>query len=110
MAALQHFQLKGLVSDKFVLGENISQAAQFVQSGNAQAGLIAESLALSPAMKSAGSFWDVPADSYPEIQQVVGILTSSKHKQTAQAFIDFITSPRGAKILQQYGFGLPAHP
>ena len=91
MAALEHFQLKGLVSDKFVLGENISQAAQFVQSGNAQAGLIAESLALSPPMKSAGSFWEVPADSYPEIQQVVGIVTSSKHKQAAQAFIDFVT-------------------
>ena len=110
VAALQHFQLKGLVSDKFVLGENISQAAQFVQSGNAQAGLIAESLALSPAMKSAGRFWEVPADSYPEIQQAVGILSSSKRKQTAQAFLDFIISPEGAKILQQYGFGLPAHP
>jgi molybdate transport system substrate-binding protein len=110
VAALEHCQVKGLVSDKFVLGENISQAAQFVQSGNAQAGLIAESLALSPPMKSAGRFWQVPPDSYPEIQQTVGILTSSKHKQVAQAFLDFINSAEGAKILQQYGFGLPAHP
>ena len=110
VAALEHFQLKGLVSDRFVLGENVSQAAQFVQSGNAQAGLIAESLALSPPMKSAGSFWEVPADSYPEIQQVVGIVTSSKRKQAAQAFVDFVTSAEGAKILQQYGFGIPAHP
>ncbi len=110
IAALEHFQLKGLVSDKFVLGENISQAAQFVQSGNAQAGLIAESLALSPPMKSAGVFWEVPPDSYPEIRQTVGIVTSSKHKQAAQSFVDFVTSAEGAKILQQYGFGLPAHP
>lgn len=109
-AALEHFQLKGLVSDKFVLGENISQAAQFVQSGNAQAGLIAESLALSPAMKNVGHFWEVPADSYPEIQQAVGIVSSSKHKQAAQAFLDFVISAEGAKILQQYGFGLPVHP
>ena len=110
VAALEHFQLKGLVSDKFVLGENISQAAQFVQSGNAQAGLIAESLALSPAMKSAGRFWELPADSYPEIEQAAGVLSSSKHKQAAQAFLDFVASPEGTKILQQYGFGLPAHP
>jgi ABC-type molybdate transport system substrate-binding protein len=40
----------------------------------------------------------------------VGIATSSKHKQAAQAFIDFVTSAQGAKILQQYGFGIPAHP
>ncbi len=110
VAALEHFQLKGLVSDKFVLGENVSQAAQFVQSGNAQAGLIAESLALSPAMKNAGRFWEVPSESYPEIQQAAGIVTSSEHKQAAQAFLDFVTSAEGAKILQQYGFGLPAHP
>lgn len=110
VAALEHFQLKGLISDKFVLGESVSQAAQFVQSGNAQAGLIAESLALSPPMKSAGRFWEVPPESYPEIQQAAGIVTSSRHKQAAQAFLDFVTSAEGAKILQQYGFGLPAHP
>lgn len=110
VAALEHFQLKGLVSEKFVLGENVSQAAQFVESGNAQAGLIAESLALSPPMKRAGRFWEVPPDSYPEIQQAAGILASSKHKQAAQAFLDFVTSAEGAKILQRYGFGLPARP
>lgn len=109
VAALQHFQLKGLVSGKFVLGENVSQAAQFVQSGNAQAGLIAESLALSPPMKSGGRFWEVPPDSYPEIQQAAGVVSCSKHKQAAQAFIDFVTSAEGAKILQRYGFGRPVH-
>jgi len=107
MAALEHFQLKMLVTDKLVMGENISQAAQFVSSGNAQSGLIAESLALSPKMKSGGTFWVVPPDSYPPIVQSAGILTSSKHKQTAQAFLDFVTSADGAKILAQYGFGAP---
>ncbi len=62
MAALEHFGLKDKVAGKLVLGENISQAAQFVQSGNAQAGLIALSLALSPAMKDAGKYWELPAD------------------------------------------------
>ena len=110
MSALDHFQIEGLVRDKLVLGENVSQAAQFVQSGNAQAGLVAESLALSPGMKTAGRYWRVPGDAYPDIQQAAGILTTSKHKTAAQAFLDFIASPQGTAILQQYGFGLPSHP
>jgi molybdate transport system substrate-binding protein len=107
MAALQHFGMKDKVADKLVLGENISQTAQFVESGNAQAGLIALSLAMSPAMKDAGKYWELPQDAYPEIQQGAGILTSSKHKQAAQAFIDYISSPEGMAVLEQYGFRDP---
>jgi molybdate transport system substrate-binding protein len=109
-AALEHFGLKDKVVNKLVLGENISQAAQFVQSGNAQAGLIALSLAMSPAMKDAGKYWELPADAYPEMQQGVAILLSSKHRQAAQAFIDYISSSEGAAVLQQYGFRVPSHP
>ncbi len=108
MAALEHFGMKDKVASKLVLGENISQAAQFVQSGNTQAGLIALSLAMSPAMKSAGKYWEVPQDAYPEIQQGVGILSSSKRKQAAQAFIDYISSPEGTAVLEQYGFRVPS--
>jgi molybdate transport system substrate-binding protein len=107
MAALEHFGLKDKIAGKLVLGENISQAAQFVQSGNAEAGLIALSLAMSPAMKNAGKYWELPEDAYPEIQQGVGILSSSKHKQAAQAFIDYIGSPEGTAVLEQYGFRVP---
>jgi molybdate transport system substrate-binding protein len=109
MAALEHFGLKDKVAGKLVLGENISQTAQFVQSGNAQAGLIALSLAMSPAMKNAGKYWELPQDVYPEIQQGVGILSSSKQKQAAQAFIDYISSPEGTAVLEQYGFRVPSH-
>jgi len=107
MAALEHFGLKDKVAGKLVLGENISQAAQFVQSGNTQAGLIALSLASSPAMKDAGRYWELPSDAYPEMLQVVGILSSSKKKQAAEAFLDFIRSSQGRSILQQYGFSVP---
>jgi molybdate transport system substrate-binding protein len=107
MAALEHYQLVGVVKDKLVLGENVSQAAQFVQSGNAQAGFIAESVALSPTMKNSGKFWMIPSASYPGLVQSAGILTSSKHKQRAQAFIDFVTSADGKRVLAQYGFGVP---
>lgn len=109
MAALQALGVKDRIAGKLVLGENVSQAAQFVQSGNAQAGLIPLALAASPAMKDAGSYWEIPAEDYPAIEQVVGIVSSSKHKRAAQAFIDFVTSPEGTAILRQYGFALPSH-
>ncbi len=104
MAALEHFGLKDKIASKLVLGENISQTAQFVQSGNAQAGLIALSLALSPAMKDTGKYWELPPDSYPELRQVAATVSGSKHQQAAQAFLDYVTSPEGRSILQQYGF------
>jgi molybdate transport system substrate-binding protein len=108
MAALEHYGLKDKVASKLVLGENISQAAQFVQSGNAQAGLIALSLAMSPAMRNSGQFWELLPDAGPEIQQAVGILTSSQHKQAAQAFIEYIGSPGGIDVLEEYGFHVPS--
>jgi molybdate transport system substrate-binding protein len=107
MAALEHFGLKDKLAKKLVFGENISQAAQFVQSGNAQAGLIALSLALSPPMKDAGKYWELPTNSYPEMQQVVAIVSSSKHQSAAKAFRDYVTSAEGRMVLQRYGFGAP---
>ena len=104
MAALEHFGLKDKVAGKLVFGENISQAAQFVQSGNAQAGLIALSLAVSPAMKDSGRYWELPADSYPELQQAVALLSASKHKAAAKAFLDYVTSAEGAAVLETVRF------
>jgi len=108
MSALEHFGLKDRLAAKLVFGENISQAVQFVESGNAQAGLIALSLALSPAMKAAGTYWPLPAGSYPELRQAAGIVSASKRKQAAQAFLDYITSPQGAAVLEQFGFAPPS--
>ncbi len=107
MAALDHFGLKDKLAGKLVFGENVGQAAQFVQSGNAQAGLIPLSLAVSPPMKDAGRYWELPADSYPELRQGVVVLSSSRHKRVAQNFIDYIRSSEAAAILQQYGFHVP---
>jgi molybdate transport system substrate-binding protein len=107
IAALEHFGLKDKIEPKLVIGENISQAAQFVQSGNAQAGLIALSLALSPAMKDAGKYWELPPDTYPELKQVGAIVGASQHKTAAEAFLKYVTSREGQAILQQYGFRTP---
>ena len=54
--------------------QSIAQAAQFVQSGAADAGLISLSLALSPKMKDAGHYWEIPADAYPKLDIVLGHL------------------------------------
>jgi len=103
VAALRSAGIYDQVKDKLVYGENISQAAQFAQSGNAQAGLVALSLALSPGMKD-GKWWEVPADAYPPIEQGVIVLQSSKNKTAARAFLEFVVSAQGRETLKKYGF------
>jgi molybdate transport system substrate-binding protein len=106
LAAIKKAGIYEQVKDKLVYGENISQAAEFVQSGNAQAGIIALSLAVSPAMKN-GDRWEIPADSYPAIKQAAVMLKDSKNKDAARRFLDFVSGPHGHEILQRYGFTIP---
>src|SRR6266852_2693133 len=106
VAALQKAGIYESVQAKLVYGENISQAAQFVQSGNAQAGIVALSLAVSPAMKD-GKRWEIPADTYPRIEQGAIVLKSARNKEAARAFMAFVKSDVGQKILERYGFTLP---
>jgi molybdate transport system substrate-binding protein len=108
-AALSALKAAGIyeqVKPKLVYGENISQAAQFVQSGNAQAGIVALSLALSPAMKN-GDRWDVPPNMHPPIEQTAVILKGAKNKPAAHAFLEFVKSSTGREILQRYGLVVP---
>ncbi len=107
LAALRSAGIYEQVQSKLVYGENISQTAQFVQSGNAQVGLVALSLAISPAMKD-GKRWEVPADAYPPIEQGAVVLRSAKDKSAARAFLDFVQSAAGRETLKQYGFSFPA--
>jgi molybdate transport system substrate-binding protein len=106
LAALKKAGIYEQVKDKLVYGENISQAAEFVQSGNAQAGIIALSLAVSPAIKN-GNRWEIPADSYLAIKQAAVMLKASKNKAAARRFLDFVSGPQGLEILQRYGFTVP---
>ena len=69
VAALKATQLYDRVRSKLVLGENISQAAQFAQSGSADVGIVALSLALAPALKDAGTYFEIPSTHYAPIQQ-----------------------------------------
>lgn len=106
-AALRKAGLYDRLQPKLVIGENISQAAQFVQTGNAQAGIIALSLAISPAMKD-GQRWEVPAELYSPLQQSLVVLKSSANKSAALAFLKYVRSPEAAAVLSRYGFTLPS--
>jgi len=107
-AALKHFGIYDQVAAKLVLGENVAQAAQFVESGNAQAGLIALSHALAPAMKNKGRYWTVPLDSYPTLNQAAVVLAGSKSQAAARTFLEFVRAPEATSLLEEYGFSLPA--
>lgn len=107
VAALKSLGVHEGVSAKLVLGENVAQAAQFVQSGAADAGVISLSLALAPRMKDAGRYWEVPADAFPKLEQAGVICTDANNRAGAAHLRDFLSSPAGREILKRYGFVLP---
>jgi molybdate transport system substrate-binding protein len=107
VAALKSAGIFDKVAAKLVYGENISQTAQFVESRNAQAGILALSLALSSPLKEKGRYWPVPADAHPPLEQAAVVLKASAKKDAARAFLEFVKSPAGRAVLERYGFILP---
>ena len=107
VAALKHAGMYDRVADRLVLGENVAQAAQFVESGNAQAGFVALAHALAPGMSSKGKYWEVPAEFYPPLAQGVVVLSHSPHKKEAAQFLEYIKTKEAAELLRKYGFTLP---
>lgn len=107
VVAMEHYKVYEAIKDKLVLGENISQTAQFIQTGGADIGIIALSLAVAPAMKDTGTHWEVPVEAYPRLEQGAVVLRAAKDMKTAHAFMDHIKSPEGSAVLKRYGFVLP---
>ncbi|HEY3202967.1 MAG TPA: molybdate ABC transporter substrate-binding protein [Thermoanaerobaculia bacterium] len=103
-AAMRRLQVYDSVKDKLVLGENIAQTAQFVESGSAEIGILALSLAVAPAMKDSGRFWEIPPDSYPRIEQAGIILKASRDADAARLFRGLVTGAEGRSILKRFGF------
>lgn len=106
-AALRRAGLWDLLRPRLVLGENVAQTAQFVQSGAADAGIIARSLAVAPAMRDSGRFVDIPDDMHPPLRQGGLILPWAVSREAAERLRDFLTSDEGRQLLASYGFGLP---
>jgi len=107
VAALRYQGLYDKVSAKFVLGENISQAMHFVESGNVDAGFVALSLATAPPSRGKGRYWLVPQEFYPVIEQAVVVVSASAKKATAAAFLAYLQTPEIMELMKSYGFEQP---
>jgi molybdate transport system substrate-binding protein len=110
VAALQNAQIHEQVQERFVLGENIAQTAQFVQSGSADVGILALSLALAPTLKSEGRYWQIPNSLHPPIEQGGVILKWAQDLDATNLFREYLLSPEGRAVLDRFGFLLPAAP
>jgi len=106
IAAIRHEGLYDRVQSKFVLGENISQAAQFAQTGNAQVGIIALSLARSPTMAS-GHYTIIPDSLHEPLEQAFMVTRHGANNAAAQAFAAYVQTPAARSILVRHGFALP---
>ncbi|MFN3284740.1 MAG: molybdate ABC transporter substrate-binding protein [bacterium] len=109
-AARQALVRSGLydrVQQKLVYGENVSLTLQLVQSGNADVGVVALSLALAPPVSPEGRFWLVPQGLHNPIRQAAGVVARSPRQPQARAFLAFVNGPEGRPVMRRYGFVLP---
>lgn len=104
--ALRHRGLWEVIQPRLVLGENVSQAAQFATSGNAQGGIVAYSLALAPVVAQLGNFELLPEDWHSPLRQRMVLLRNAG--PVAERFYDYLQQPSARQALAQYGFVLPA--
>jgi molybdate transport system substrate-binding protein len=93
VAALNNLKLYDTLKPRLVTAENISQTAQFVESGNADAGLISLTSALTPRLASSGSYFVIPRDLYPPIEQGMVIVSKTTEREAAHKLMDFLLSP-----------------
>jgi len=101
--ALASLHLTNAVASKLVVAENIGQTAQFAESGNAQVGIISQTIASSPHFREAGTFVLFPPHSYPEIRQCGVVLKASKNQDEAKKFLNWLTSKDVQQSLTKFG-------
>jgi molybdate transport system substrate-binding protein len=103
--ALAHAGLWTQIQPKLVLGENVSQAAQFATSGSTQGGIFAYAQASSPTIAAQGEFVLIPAEWHAPLRQRMVLMKSAG--DTAHAFYRHLQSPPAREIFKRYGFRLP---
>lgn len=101
--ALQHARIWEKVQPKIVYGKNIADTLAYIESGNAEAGIVA----LSLMKKSHVDFHLIEEMMHAPIQQAVAVIERTKHREEAKQFVDFLRSPEGQEIIKKYGFSLP---
>ena len=110
VAALKANNVYEVVKDKLVFGENISQTAQLAQSGNADVGLLAHSLAVGDVLQASGSFFDIPSTAYPPVVQAAILVSTSRNKDAGRALLQYIKSAEARQTFAAFGFGPPPRP
>lgn len=109
LAATQVLAKLGLtdaVASKIVEGQSISQAHQFIASGNAELGFVALSQVYKDGKISSGSAWIVPGELHEPIKQDAVILEKGKDNPVAKAFVDYLKGPKAAAVIKSYGYEL----
>lgn len=105
--ALEHVGLWSQVRPKLVMGENISQTAQFVQAGGADAGIIALSLLLSPQLKGKGRFELIPESFHSRLMQAAVITKLGGNHPGSRDYLAFLKTPMARNVFISFGFVLP---
>ena len=104
--ALRSLGLWEKLAPKLVYGENIAHTAQFVQTGNAQVGILALALAISPELASKGTYWLIPDTLHQPLEQGFVITQRAQGNALARRFADYMASPPARAVMARYGFAL----
>ena len=103
--ALEHAGLWQAIQPRLVIGENISQAAQFATSGATDGGIVAYSLALAPQVARLGRFALIPEAWHQPLTQRMVLLHNAP--PAARAFYDYLSTPKAQAVMVKYGFVMP---
>lgn len=106
-AALENAKLWTAVQPKLVLGDNIAQTAQFVQTGHIDAGIVALSLVRAPTLAGVGRHVDVPENLHPPLLQGVILTTRGAKNPAARTYLEFLATPDAREIFDRFGFQPP---
>lgn len=107
-SALVHERVWATVVPKLVMGDNIAQTALFVQTGNADAGIVALSLLKSPTLAGVGRYVLVPSNIYPRLEQGAVVTKKGQSNPLAKDYINFLRTSQARAIFDRYGFLLSA--
>ncbi|QYM78270.1 molybdate ABC transporter substrate-binding protein [Horticoccus luteus] len=105
--ALRKLEVWSEVQGKIVIGDSVSQAAQFVQSGNADCGFVALSLVVSPELTGKGRYLEVPLELYSPITEAAVLTTFGRENAAARRYLAFLVSPAAREIFTRFGYGIP---
>jgi len=107
VAAMRAMGVYDAAAARLVMGDGVSQAMQFVESGAADVGVVALALAVAPTLNGKGRYWEIPRENYPPITQGAAIMKAAKNPGGATDFCAYLKTPEARAVLERYGFATP---